>query len=62
MGMITKTQLFNSMGNLPENLSVDQIIEHLLLLEKVQLGLEDSKAGRINTKEEAKQKLDKWLK
>jgi len=62
MGMITKTQLLNSMGDLPENLSVDQMIEHLLLLEKVQAGLEDSKAGRINTKEEAKQKLSKWLK
>ncbi|MDX5321899.1 MAG: hypothetical protein LPK45_12210 [Bacteroidota bacterium] len=62
MGMITKTQLFDSMGNLPENLSVEQIIEHLLFLEKVQKGLEDSKSGRVNTKEEAKQKLNKWLK
>ena len=60
--MITKTQIINSFENLPENVTIDQIIDHLLLLEKVQKGLDDSAEGKINTKEEAKQKLSKWLK
>ena len=60
--MITKTQLINTLDNLPENLTIDQVIEHIIFVEKVQKGLSDSQNGRINTKEQAKQKLSKWFK
>lgn len=60
--MITKTQIINSLDKLPENLTIDQVIDHLIFVEKVQKGLDDSVYGRISTKEEARQKLNKWLK
>lgn len=60
--MITKTQLINSMDKLPENLTIDQVIEHVIFVEKVQKGLSDSFDGNVYTKEETKQKLGKWLK
>ncbi len=55
--MITKTQIINSLDQLPENLTIDQVVDHLIFLEKVQKGPEDSEKGKINTKEEAKKKL-----
>lgn len=60
--MITKTQLISTLDNLPENLTVDQVIEHIIFVEKVQKGLDDSENGKLNTKEDAKAKLSKWLK
>jgi len=60
--MITKTQLINTLDKLPENISIDQIIDHLIFIEKVQKGIEDSKNGRTNSKEEARKKLNKWIK
>ena len=57
--MITKTQTKNSLENLPENVTVDQVIDQLLFIEKIQKGLDDSKNGRINSKKEAKEKLSK---
>lgn len=60
--MITKTQIINSLEKLPENLTIDQVVDQLIFIEKVQRGLDDSVNGRTNTKEEAKQKLSKWLK
>ena len=60
--MITKTQLINTLDNLPEDLTIDQLIDHLIFIEKVQKGMTDSANGRVNTKEEARQKLSKWLK
>ena len=60
--MITKTQLIDTLNKLPENLTIDQLIDHIIFVEKVQKGLADSADGRINTKEESKQKLNKWLK
>lgn len=59
--MITKTQILDSLKNLPENVTIDQVIDQLLLLEKVQKGLKDAEQGKLNTKEEAAKKLDKWL-
>ncbi len=60
--MITKTQIIRSLDQLPENLTIDQIVDHLIFIEKVEKGLDDSGNGRINSKLEAKQKLGKWLK
>ena len=60
--MFTKTQLIDSMSHLPEKLTIDQVIDHIIFVEKVQKGLADSENGRVNSKEEAKQKLSKWLK
>jgi len=56
--MISKTLLIETLNKLPENLTIDQVI----FLEKVQKGLDDSANGRINTKEQAKEKLSKWFK
>jgi predicted transcriptional regulator len=47
---------------LPEELTVDQVIEHLIFMHKVDRGRADSASGKIYTKEEAKKKLEKWLK
>ena len=60
--MITKEQIKNTLDCLPENVSIEQVIEHLIFLDKVQKGIDDSENGRTNTVEEAKQKLNKWLK
>lgn len=60
--MITKTQLIGSLNNLPEDLNIDQLIDHLVFLEKVQKGMKDSSEGKVFTKEQAKEKLGKWLK
>ena len=59
--MITKTQLIHSLDKLPENFTIDQIIDHLIFVEKVQKGLDDAHNGRVNTVEEAKQKIKNFL-
>lgn len=60
--MLTKEQLISSLEKLPDNLTIDQVIDHLIFVDKVQKGLDDSYHGKINTIDEAKQKLNKWLK
>jgi len=60
--MITKTQLILTLDKMPENITIDQVIDQLIFLEKVQKGLDDSTNGRINTKDQAKEKLNKWFK
>jgi len=60
--MITKTQLIDTLGQLPEDLSIDQVIDHIIFVEKVSKGIADSSTERVFSKDEAKLKLNKWLK
>jgi hypothetical protein len=60
--MITKTQIINALDDLPENLSIEQVIDRIIFMDKVQKGIDDSENNRVNTKDEAKQKLGKWFK
>jgi len=60
--MITKTQLKSTIDSLPENFTIDQMVDHLVFLEKVQKGLTDSHENKVLTKVQAKEKLQKWLK
>ena len=60
--MLTRTQVFNTIEKLPEQFSIDQLIDKLMFIDKVETGLKQSESGNVNTKEQAKQKLSKWLK
>jgi len=60
--MITKTQLIHTLDKLPKNMTIDKVIDKLIFIEKVQKGLDDSADGRIKTKDQAKEKLNKWFK
>lgn len=60
--MLNKEQLIQTIKNFPNQFSLDDLLENLLLIQKIETGLEQSVAGETLTTEEAKQKLDKWLK
>jgi hypothetical protein len=60
--MITKAQLIDTLDTLPDNLTIDQVIEHIIFVEKVHKGLDDSNKGNVYSSDEAKQKLNQWLK
>ncbi len=60
--MLTKEKIKMSIDSLPDNFTIEDIIEELIVLDKIDQGLKDVKEGKIFTTEEAKQRLDKWLK
>ena len=55
--MITKTQIKNSLDNLPENVTVDQVIDQLIFIEKIQKGLDDSKKWSHQFKRRGKREI-----
>lgn len=56
-----KTTVIESINKLPDEFSIDEIIERLMIIEKIEKGRQDVKDGRVNTEEQAKAKLSKWL-
>lgn len=60
--MLTKEKLLQTISDLPETFSLDDLLDRILLLQKIDIGLEQSEAGQTNTTDQAKDKLKKWLK
>ena len=60
--MITKEQLLKSISNLPDKFSFDDILDRIILLDKIETGLAQSEKGQVNTADQAKEKLSRWLK
>jgi predicted transcriptional regulator len=60
--MLTKEKIQKALEQFPEEISLDDLIDRLILLDKVEQGLNDVKSGNIYTTEEVENRLQKWLK
>jgi len=60
--MLTKDKIKKSIDTLPDNLTIDQVIDRMIMLDKIEQGLKDVEDGNVYTTEEVKDKLNKWLK
>ena len=60
--MLTKTMLLKSIKDLPDKFSFDDLLDRIVLLQKIEIGLEQSNAGQTKSTAKAKEKLKKWLK
>jgi len=56
-----KKTVIESISKLPDEFSIDEIIERLIILEKIDKARQQVKEGKINTEDQARTKLNKWL-
>jgi predicted transcriptional regulator len=59
--MLTKEKIHYTIDSLPDNLTVDQVIEEMILLDKIEQGIKDANEGLVFTTDEVKDKLSKCL-
>ena len=60
--MVTPQQIIESFRNLPENTSVDEMIERILILDAIARGEQQIRNGQYYTKEEMKEVINKLRK
>lgn len=60
--METKQQILKAIGELPDDASVEDAIDRLYLLYKIDRGLRQADRGELISQEEARQRMAKWLK
>jgi predicted transcriptional regulator len=60
--LMKKSQVLKILQAMPDEFPVDALIEKLMLLQKIEEGQKQVQAGQVYTEEEAKKKLEKWLK
>jgi len=57
-----KENIIEMIKSLPNDVTMEDIMEAIYVRQKIEKGLKDSKEGRLYTHEEAKERLAKWLK
>ena len=60
--MLTKDQVNNTIKTLPDSFTIDELIEQLIFMEKVEEGYKQSDAGQVVSNEDVKLMIDKWSK
>jgi predicted transcriptional regulator len=60
--MNTKELVIEAVKDLPENAPIEDAMERLLLLAKIERGIEQADSGETISHEEVKQRMSKWLK
>ncbi len=60
--MLTKSILEEQIKDFPEEYSVDELIEKLILVEKIESGNSQSINGKIITEQELENETERWFK
>ena len=60
--MITKENLIRVINKMPDKFSIEDIIEELVLLSKIEQGLANVASGRVFSEKQVEKKMTKWLK
>ena len=60
--MLTKSNIIQTINSLPNNFSIEEVIDRIVFLQKVEIGLKQSEKENTFSTAEAKKKLKKWLK
>lgn len=59
--MLSKEILIETIKKLPDNFSIEDLFEKIILLEKIEKGNKQSISEETYTTEEAREKLNKYL-
>jgi len=59
--MLTKEQVISAINQLPGKFSIDEVIDELILLEKIEKGLAQSETNEVISDEVLDRELPEWL-
>ena len=60
--MEAKQQMLKAIEELPDAANIEDALERLYLLYKIDRGIKQADAGELISQEEARQRMAKWLK
>lgn len=57
-----KSTIIQTLNELPKEFDLDELLERLIVIEKIDEGMEDAKAGKTISHEKVKKMVAKWHK
>ncbi len=59
--MLTRKKLKEQIDTFPEKFSIDELVEKLILIEKIEKGNEQSERGEVISEQEMDNEIEKWF-
>lgn len=59
--MITKTKLKETLERFPEEFSIDDLIDKLIIIDKIERGNQQSLNGEVISEDELNNEMKKWF-
>jgi len=59
--MTSKQKILKALAELPDDASVEEALERLYLLYKIENGIRQADAGELISQEEARKRMAQWL-
>jgi hypothetical protein len=59
--MLTREKVIETIKQLPSKFSIEEVIDRIFLLEKIEIGLQQSLNDEVTPDEELNKKLPGWL-
>ena len=59
--MLIREKVIETIQSLPPEFSLDDLVERLIVLQKIETGLRQVEEGKTQTTAQAKEDLKKWL-
>ena len=60
--MLTKTNVINTITKFPDNFSIDELVDEMILLDKIERGIQDADNGRVISEHELDKRIEEWSK
>ena len=60
--MLTKSNVIKTITKFPEHFSVDDLVDKMILLDKIDKGLQQADNNQVISDEELDNKIEEWLK
>jgi len=60
--MITKEKAIEAIKSLPEEFSIEELMDRLILLNKIETGIRQAERGETYTSDQAKRMVTEWSK
>ncbi len=59
--MTTKDRIITGIKNLPDSVTIDDILDQIMLVEKIEKGIEQSNKNQVVSDDDLEKRLGKWL-
>jgi len=59
--MLTKSTVKKQLKKLPEKFTLDDLVEQLIKIQKIEKGLKDSEENKVITEQDLDNETDKWF-
>jgi hypothetical protein len=60
--MLQKSTVIKAITNLPDQFSIDELVEKMILLDKIEKGIKQADSNQVISEEELNREIEKWSK